>query len=351
MGMRKKKIAKTIFAEPIENQLIILLKSVGRVNVCQSSCALCEKTVASNFDEFFNAMKKFAISLIGLLAVGALVGCDGKGVNSVQTNVNSSAESRNSGIDGYKSYKFGMSPLQVMRETECQDKGLAYDQIIKWINEIISGASSAESPRHIENNWSGISQNGIPIPNPKTPQEVLNAMKSDEFVLAAVTGKLESYRAINGIDVDDIRYLFLPKFVSDGKVSDEVRSLVNTTTDKLKQKCKTQFSGEERRLTLGFNSENKLQSVEFRVGQYEPTIERKLINDLSEKYALYYEPTNEQVAKYNTNPNRFPLFTLFASGQVFIYDTEYMDLGYVSQDVAKNIIVRAHQGSVRKSDL
>jgi hypothetical protein len=80
-------------------------------------------------------------------------------------------------------------------------------------------------------------------------------------------------------------------------------------------------------------------------------IAKEELQDLTEKYSLFREPTREQISRFNNNPDGFPISTLFANGQVFILDSSKMTLGYVDKEESKKVIEMQKKGAVTKDDI
>lgn len=255
------------------------------------------------------SLEKSLIKMLSLLFIlGCIAGCGKE--NGANTSTNTSATATvvtNTGtnnIDGYKSFKFGMSPSQVVKLPECSAQ----------FNQFVDDVKAHQNPNRGNN------------------EEVVNALKDYQAKLEKLDDSIISNWFSNGF-------------------SEEYMAVVpGDWAGTLTGSCSVDFMGELQKVYLMFQN-NKLVSIEIAAGAFNNEKFRALHNALTQKYGSTIFPTSEQIDSFN-NSAKARLSATYAADQVeLMVGHNWMRIAYRDASLAASARKEATKGQIKQGDL
>lgn len=256
-------------------------------------------------------------------------------------------------LEGYKSFKFGMTKPEVATLPDCVKSFEAFRSMQH--KGILSDIERIDI--HIREQKGNISRLEGDIQNERIPER-------KQFY---ENGIQESNQNIAKYQAEKDALHENAKNISNGSPE----SLVDAWLSERNNYCPIEVMGEIKKAFPVFDTGEKLAAIDIVIGEFNNDKFEALKAALTEKYQTSYEPTPEQVADFN-NFTKQQLITTFSNGQVVLIvenikeqkflvpldfgsayteDKRVIVLSYVNAIIASQIAKKATSGQVNAADL
>jgi hypothetical protein len=239
-------------------------------------------------------------------------------------------------VDGYKEFKFGMSPTDISKLTACskvdyQTKVLEHTQTLtKQIEEDTNNLPYWTSTIEDLQNRTNMSVEEITSKGMNRPNQ----------------GELENAKWNLGDRKERIK---------------TNKDNLNNPEKLIKEllSCEVTFSGEKIRPELVFNDATKLSAIKLIVGNYAPAKQEAIVGELGKKYKLTSEPTDDQLQSFLLQTDKKDITWLFENGSVgftlyysgFGLDNIAMKISYKDSESARKMLDSVNNSKLKSNDL
>lgn len=271
-----------------------------------------------------------------LITGGILSGCNNKATESV-AQVNAAVSQLQSSVDGYRNFKFGMSPFEVGSLSECSHykdahqmlKGIFTEEYASLESLVSQITPSTPSNRAEELTGNvGKLKNLIATLDATTPDDLAKSCLTDAAPILGIERGQKVFIPRNG-NVEIEAFCGIPRWYQ----------------------CKIDFGGVGTEPELSFSKDKKLEGVTIAT-EYTNEKLAELTKLLSEKYTTSQTPTDAQIAYANDNP-AVPVSWVFANGQVSmtVKRISGIYISYMAPQLSQKNMSDASKGITRKGDI
>ena len=214
-----------------------------------------------------------------------------------------SANIANVKVDGYKAFKFGMTPVQIVKLPECV---ASYKNLIDSAKDTIT---------RIDERY-------------QVQEEIVQTK--------VIITKLENF--------------------DESLIAEWLGTGLNIRGEVQNGFCSVEFMGEQHALTPNFET-GKLVSISIGAGNFTNEKFQALHKALAEKYGSTISPTAEQIASFNNNSNSFgAISATYAANQVAlsvmkIGSSREITIAYLDASKAASVNKQVTKGQVKTGDL
>lgn len=265
-----------------------------------------------------------------------------------QPSQNSPQKTSVNSVDGYKSFKFGMKPSELIKLAECpSSQADTYEKTKEKINEIGTNIVKIDGMLKEVQLARNELDHSVPI-NSWEEQQKLEGIKE----ISARENKLKIERE------DIVRSLHGAFSAGQYMSTDEIMAMDKEAYYKIFLRCTVGFAGEEKEIDFTFNDQKQLKSLGITIGKFNQQKLDSLIEELRGKYPLSSRPTDVAIATYNNEKygyvswffadNSIELKTI--KDQVF-GGVPVIVLGYHDAASAKEVFNASQKGKVSSGDL